>query len=272
MPAREVTVGGVGLHTGMVVAVTLIPRAGAVRLASGGLRDAITDLTVTGTLRSTTVEGHGGALRVSTVEHLFSALAGLDIREGLVLRVDGPELPLLDGGASAWCDALRQLDLPPGSPRPPRLWVRRHTVIDIGSSRYEFAPADGVEVEVRIDFGDSRLVESARWGGDADDFRERIAPARTFARACDLEPLAALGLARHVDPASVVVIAQDAIHAVGAPFSPDEPARHKLLDLMGDLYLWGGPPRGRVRATRPGHTANARAMRRALDEGAVVAR
>jgi UDP-3-O-acyl-N-acetylglucosamine deacetylase len=67
-----------------------------------------------------------------------------------------------------------------------------------------------------------------------------------------------------------VVIAEDAIHAAGAPFAPDEPARHKLLDLVGDMYLYGGPPRGRVRAFRPGHAATHAAMARALDLGVLA--
>jgi UDP-3-O-acyl-N-acetylglucosamine deacetylase len=68
----------------------------------------------------------------------------------------------------------------------------------------------------------------------------------------------------------VVVLTPDGALSAGRPFEPDEPARHKLLDLVGDLYLYGGPPVGHVRAVRPGHAANALAMRRARDEGIVV--
>ena len=118
-----------------------------------------------------------------------------------------------------------------------------------------------------VELGDSRLSASASWSGDAIDFAARIAPARTFALARDADELVVAGLARHVDPASVVLVADDAIHSAGMPFAPDEPARHKLLDLMGDLYLRGGPPRGTVRATRPGHAANAEACRIALSNG-----
>ena len=75
--------------------------------------------------------------------------------------------------------------------------------------------------------------------------------------ARDIGELVAGGLARHVEPASVVVLAPEAILHAGRAFSPDEPARHKLLDLLGDLYLSGGPPLGRLRAVRPGHAANA---------------
>jgi UDP-3-O-[3-hydroxymyristoyl] N-acetylglucosamine deacetylase len=146
--------------------------------------------------------------------------------------------------------------------------VDRSAVIDVGLSRYELSPYDaGVDVAVRLELDDPRLATDAAWQGDTDDFRRRIAPARTFALARDVDELARMGLARHVPPESVVLVAPEAVYAAGAPFSADEPARHKLLDLLGDLYLHGGPPLGRIRALRPGHAANTQAFRRARDEG-----
>ena len=154
----------------------------------------------------------------------------------------------------------------------PRLEVARAATFDVGPSRYDFTPGRDVEVRVSIQLDDARLAGEASWSGGAEDFVTRIAPARTFALAHEVDELARRGLARHVDPASVVVIAPDAILHAGRPFSPDEPARHKLLDLLGDLYLHGGPPAGRVAAFRPGHAANARAFRRAIAEGVLVPR
>jgi UDP-3-O-[3-hydroxymyristoyl] N-acetylglucosamine deacetylase len=264
---REVVVEGVGLHTGGRARVTLAASDGPVRIAVGRLHARVEELEVVGTARATTVAAHGGALRVGTVEHAMAALAGMDVYQGVTLVVEGAELPLLDGGAAAWFDALADVR-PPTS--LPRLRVARAAVFEVGPSRYEMEPADGVHVEARLELDDERLEPEARWLGDARDFRARIAPARTFALARELEELVRRGLARHVDPACVVVVAPDAVHASGAPFSADEPARHKLLDLLGDLYLAGGPPIGRVRAVRPGHAANARAVRRALEDGVLV--
>lgn len=259
---------GVGLHSGADARVRLWARPGAVRLRAGGVEARIDELVVASTARATTVEACGGGLRVGMVEHLFAALAGLGIRGGVTIDVDGPEMPLLDGAAGVWCEALSELGIPS---KTPRLRVAREAVLDIGDSRYELSPADHMEVEVRLVFPDLRALPHARWTGDADDFRARIATARTFALASDMGELAKLGLARHVDPACVVVLAPDAVHCSGKPYSADEPARHKLLDLMGDLYLHGGPPLGRVRAVRPGHWANLQAVRRAWQEGALVA-
>lgn len=259
---------GIGLHTGAPSRVALHRRAGPVRLRSAGVEACIDELEVVSTARATTVQARGGGLRVGTVEHAFAALAGLGLYEGVTLDVDGPEMPLLDGGATAWCAAFQRLDLAPSASR---LRVTRAASFDVGPSHYELTPTDGaIGVTARIDFDDARLAPEASWTGDAADFVARIAPARTFALATEIDELARRGLARHVDPACVVVISPDAILHAGRPFTPDEPARHKLLDLLGDLYLRGGPPVGRVLAVRPGHAANARFLQRAVEDGVLA--
>ena len=266
----EVVIEGIGLHSGQPVRVVLRARRGPVTLWTGSIGARIDELRIASTTRATTVEAHGGAFRLATVEHALAALGGLGVYDGLEMHVDGPELPLLDGGAGAWCDAVAQLGVTASTPRAR---VTRRAALAIGASRYEFTPADRVVVEVRLEldgFSERAVVPEARWEGDGADFRARIAPARTFALARDFDALVAGGLARHVDPTSVVVLTPGgALHA-GRPFEPDEPARHKLLDLVGDLYLCGGPPVGRVRAVRPGHAANAEAVRRACEEAVVV--
>lgn len=246
----------------------LRPERGPVALSQGAARALVSDLVVASTARATTVEGAGGALRIGTVEHAFAALAGLGVHEGIELRVEGPELPLLDGGALAWCEAVARVG--PEAPGPPLLRVTRSATYEVGPSRYELAPGDaGVDVSVHVEL-DARFEPFARWLGDPQDFVARIAPARTFALAHEVEELARRGLARHADPASVVVLAPEAVLSTGRPFASDEPARHKLLDLMGDLYLRGGPPVGRFHALRPGHASNARAIRRALEDGVLA--
>jgi UDP-3-O-[3-hydroxymyristoyl] N-acetylglucosamine deacetylase len=265
--ARSVELEGAGLHSGAAVRVVLGARPGPVRLRVRGVEAEIADLDVVSSARATTVQPRGGGARVGTVEHCFAALAGLGIRGGVTIDVDGPEMPLLDGGAGAWCRALTEL----GAERSaPRLRVVREAVIEVGPSVYELSPGDEAIVEVRVDFDDPRLAPDARWGGDPQDFVERIAPARTFALVRELDELVARGLARSADPASVVVVTRDAVLCAGRAFEADEPARHKLLDLMGDAYLFGGPPLGRLRALRPGHAANVRALRRALETGALT--
>jgi UDP-3-O-[3-hydroxymyristoyl] N-acetylglucosamine deacetylase len=289
----DIAVDGVGLHTGERARVVLRRAPGPVRIRARGVEATLAELRVVASARATTVEPRGGGFRVCTVEHALAALAGLGVHDGVTLDVDGPEMPLLDGGAALWCEALRSLSLVPSAPR---LRVTRAATYDVGPSRYVFDPgprppgegprggalhsrergASGadrgpsVSVSVRVDFGLSFVATTAAWHGDPADFAARIAPARTFALAREVDELARRGLARHVDPACVLVLSSDAILHAGRPPAPDEPARHKLLDLLGDFHLHGGPAVGRVHAVRPGHAANVRAFRRALDAGVLA--
>jgi UDP-3-O-[3-hydroxymyristoyl] N-acetylglucosamine deacetylase len=266
--SEGVVVEGFGLHSGAAARVVVRRCEGPVRIGNSELEACIHQFEAVSTERATTIEVKGGALRVATVEHALAALAGMGIYDGAILVVAGPEMPILDGGASAWCDAIARLAIVPTGPR---LRVVREAAIAVGKSRYELAPNTGtIDLEVCLELEDPRVDRVARWHGDRDDFRFRIAPARTFATARDVEDLARRGLARYVDPASVVVLAEDAIHFSGRPFSPDEPARHKLLDLIGDFYLRGGPPLGRIRALRPGHAATARALQLAVEQGVLA--
>jgi UDP-3-O-[3-hydroxymyristoyl] N-acetylglucosamine deacetylase len=260
-----IAIEGRGLHTGAPARVVLSAAPGPVVVCAGGVEARIDELEVAATRRATTVEAKGGALRVGTVEHLFAALAGLGVHAGLRVEIDGPEVPLVDGGAARWCEAVRSLVGAPAGRGPLR--VAREGAVEVASSRYEFTPGETFAVSVRLETGDDRLEAEARWDGDPDDFESRIAPARTFAMEHEIEELLRRGLASHVDRESVVVVARAGILSAGRPFRADEPARHKLLDFLGDLYVAGGPPVGCVRALRPGHAANARALRQAVQVG-----
>jgi UDP-3-O-[3-hydroxymyristoyl] N-acetylglucosamine deacetylase len=261
------SVEGPGLHTGALGSIRFERHEGPAILRSCGVDTRITELRVVDTLRSTTVEDPSGAVRIGTIEHVLAALGGLGVHEGIAVVAVGTEAPLADGAARRYCDLVRALGLVPSRPS---LRVVRAGSIEHGASRYDFACGDGVELAVSVDFDDDRIAKGACWTGDADDFRDRIAVARTFGFEREVSELLARGLASHVTPESVVVIGEGRVLAAGASFAPDEPARHKLLDLVGDLFLHGGPPRGVVRATRPGHAATHAVMTRALAEGLVV--
>jgi len=252
-----VVIAGLGLHHGAPGRVSLARREGETRL-NGAPLAAWRAVQVE---RSTAIV-HGDA-RARTVEHLFAALAGAGLGRGVDITLEGPEPPILDGCAAAWMDAAVGLEVAPSAPA---LRVASDGVIDVGTSRYSFRPGDGTHVSVELALSDPRLAPTATWDGDARDFRDRIAPARTFCFAHEVAELARAGLASHVKPEMVVVIG-DEILARGRPFEADEPARHKLLDLVGDLFLYGGPPIGSVAAHRPGHWATHEAVRIARERG-----
>lgn len=256
---------GRGLHTGSPGRLTLRRTTrSAVEFVASGRSHALGELAPVSGDRSTVIASPAGAVRIATVEHLLAAVGGLGVRAGLAIEVEGGEVPLVDGGARAFAEALRTLGLSRGAPS---LFVACAGEIEVGASRYVFAPASAVLVEVELELDFPGLATSASWQGDADDFVARIAPARTFGFEHEVLALVERGLASHVAPESVVVLGRDRVLAAGAPFTPDEPARHKLLDLVGDLTLHGGPPRGEVRAFRPGHAATHEAVRHALSRG-----
>jgi UDP-3-O-[3-hydroxymyristoyl] N-acetylglucosamine deacetylase len=258
---------GQGLHTGAPARASFERAPGPIVLVSGDRTWSLAELEVVDATRSTTL-GKAG-VRIGTVEHVLAALAGLGLHEGVRIVVEGAEMPLADGCSATFCDALSSLDV---APTRPALAVTRAAEIIVGESRYVFEPHDGIALEVHVDFDDPRIAKTARWDGDARDFRERIAIARTFGFAHEVDALAARGLASHVAPESVVVFAPDAVLFSGRPFVEDEPARHKLLDLAGDLFVHGGPPIGRVIAHRPGHAATHAAVAKARSMGVVSPR
>jgi UDP-3-O-[3-hydroxymyristoyl] N-acetylglucosamine deacetylase len=265
-------IAGHGLHTGARGSVRFLVHDGPVVLRAGGIDTNVTDLRVVDTARSTTVANASGDVRVATIEHVLAALGGLGIHRGVAVTLEGREPPLADGAARAYAEAVRALGV---ASTPSSLRIVRDGAVELGASRYELrrneaGDEDAVDIEVTVDFGDARIAKSARWGGDADDFFARIAGARTFGFEHEVADLLARGLASHVAPESVIVFTKEDVLSAGEPFTADEPVRHKLLDLIGDLYLHGGPPRGRLHATRPGHAATHEVMRRALDEGLVV--
>jgi UDP-3-O-[3-hydroxymyristoyl] N-acetylglucosamine deacetylase len=241
---------GFGLHGARPATVRFRAAAGPVTL--NGVPIAALELASTD--RSTSVTG------VGTVEHLFAALEARSIRQGLAIEVAGPEVPLLDGCAAAFFDAL-----PPVGPSPRTVITRAAKIAE-----YTFAPGPDVRVEVTVDYDDPRITPSASWAGDPADFRARIATARTFGFEHEVAALMERGLASHVSPESVVVFTATHVLHAGPPFAADEPARHKLLDLLGDLYLHGGAPIGTIHALKPGHATTHAIMGRAIDEGVVA--
>ncbi len=249
---RAVRLDGIGLRSGRPATVVLHARPGPFAFVVEGVSVARARVAPLQAERATVVRV--GEAAIATVEHLLAACAARGLHQGLAVEIHGGELPLLDGAAAAFGRALDSMDL---TASPPPLRILRDGVVEHGESRYTFRrPLDdgeGISVEVKVVFEDARLAPDAAWGGDRGDFSRRFASARTFAFSHEVEALAERGLASHVDPASVVVITPDAILTDGAPFTPDEPARHKLLDLIGDLFLHGGPPRGSLHALRPGH-------------------
>ena len=258
---------GLGLFRGTESVVRLTRTNGPPTLAAYGERVAWSACAPTTATLSTSLTLPSGRV-VEGVEHFAAAAAGLGLHHGFELEVcEGHELPLLDGSAARWTAALASFGI---APSPARLRITRAATIDIDGSRYELEPADSASVHVELRTSHPLLERHAEWTGDSAQFTREIAPARTFAFAADLEGYLARGARPHVEPEQVVVVG-DTLHAAGRPAEPSEPVRHKLLDLLGDLYVHGGPPRGVVRAVAPGHARTHELVKRALQAGVLAA-
>ncbi len=235
-------------------------------VAQRGATARLDELRPVRTDRGVTVATADGRVRVDSIEHLLAAVGGLGVSGGILVTVDEDEIPLLDGGARRFAEALQALDPPRGR----ALRVTRQAVLEHARSVYRFAPGAEPRLRVEIDFPPPVGDQRAEWSGDADDFVARIAPARTFGWVGELAMLRAAGRAAAVDLASVLVFDERGAIDGCRPPTPDEPARHKLLDLAGDLALYGGPPLGVVDAFAPGHTATHAVVARALALGVLA--
>ena len=255
--AAEVSLAGVGLHSGLPSRVTLIPSP------SGGLS--------MGLGKAAPVPLHHGLAReqrlctalklptglVRTVEHLLAAVAGAGISD-VHIQVEGEEVPLLDGSALPWVEAVATAGLHPLAGQRSPLVIRETACIQSGDSHVLALPHDGLRLSAAVNYP-SRAIGQQFYEVDLtpERFVEHIAPARTFGFQDQVDALRSAGLIRGGSLRNALVC--DGRHWLNPPLRfPDEPVRHKLLDLMGDLALLGGFPRGHISAYRAGHALHTR--------------
>lgn len=241
---------GITLHSGAPARLTISHRQGPLVLSDGAALAPREALRVTRCDQGVAVRLGPDGPQIDLVEHLFAAIGALSLTRDVCIEIHGGEVPLADGGALAFA---RALPVPATSPRPP---IRRPFTFEHRGASYRLAPGSDVCIDVHISFDHPMLRSGhASFHGDPDDFVARIAPARTFGFARDAAALLARGRARAVDPRHVVIFTDDGLLDGCHLDGDDEPARHKLLDLIGDLALHGGPFCGILEAHRPGHEA-----------------
>lgn len=289
------TVSGIGLFTGADASVTFEPAA-----PRSGLQAAIGDdapfsasiehlsrepvhaVFARAPARHTALADPRTGRTLYTVEHALAALVGLGIADAIVrVRSDGPkaEVPIMDGSAKPFVDALLATGLTNESPGP-REPVRISNLIRVpldpdpdadpppmAASARPLKPGERTSYAYELDYTDAfqamGLPEPhpirpavARWTlGDRDAFVREIAPARTFSLRQEVEPLRAMGLFERFTPADMLVIGADGPIDNQWRFD-DEPARHKLLDFIGDLALVGRPIAAHLEARAAGHALN----------------
>lgn len=271
--ARDVRIGGVGIHGGLPANVILRPAA-----ADTGVVFVRTDLpgrpaiaaradTVCDT-RLATVIGDGAGATVSTVEHLMSALAGLGV-DNVIAEIDGPETPIGDGSAADFAAAIDAAGL--AKLDAPRRYLEILEPVEIAApgKRAALVPADGFEMSVEIIFESAAIGrQTLDVAVDPDSFRREIASACTFGFLAEVEQLRAAGLGRGASLENTIVVDGDAVMNPETLRRPDDFVRHKALDALGDLALAGHPIRGRYEASCAGHALNNQLVRALLDRPA----
>lgn len=283
---KEFRLTGMGLHTGRTVTVTVRPAP-----PDSGIAFRRTDRfnivtqkalaeNVSETKRGTTLGS--GRHSVATIEHLMSALHGCEV-DNVLVELDGGEVPILDGSARPWMMQLTRVGTveQPAERRVGKVAEKLHFEHPSTGSVYEVEPAEVFSVECVIDFPGSVIGRQSAKIESLNEYAAGIAPCRTFVFLHEIEPLLHLNLIKggSLDNALVYVNKElgsrqlrrlertfhkdasqfrvhDGVLNTTDPYYPNEPARHKLLDFIGDVRLAGYPLQGRFSIYKPGHKAN----------------
>jgi UDP-3-O-[3-hydroxymyristoyl] N-acetylglucosamine deacetylase/3-hydroxyacyl-[acyl-carrier-protein] dehydratase len=281
----SISISGTGLHTGILVDMVLNPaNAGfgiqfkRIDLPGEPVIKADCDL-VTDTSRGTTLEDHGA--KVSTVEHVLAALVGMGV-DNCQIDINGPEVPIMDGSSQPFVEVIEKAGI--AEQEAAKHWYTIDTNISYyhEGKRVEMVAMPAVEYKVTtlIDFNSPVLGTQHAGLKDISDFKAEIAPCRTFCFLHELEALLANNLIKGGDINNAIVVVdkpvtdeemsrlagifkKDNIEVKSEGYLnnlelrfPNEPARHKLLDVIGDLALIGYPIKAHIIANRPGHFSN----------------
>lgn len=279
------SLSGKGLHTGGHINATFNPapdnhgyKIQRTDLEGQPVIDALAE-NVVSTQRGTVIGK--GDVTISTIEHAMAALYASGI-DNCLIQVDGPEIPILDGSAAPFLEAINKVGLVEQEQDKDFYYVKHKVeVIDTNGSKLMLLPDEQFSVDVKIDFDSPVLANQYATMDNVAEFKEEIAGARTFVFLREVEPLMEAGLIKGGDLENAIVIydtpmSQEQLDNIAAKLDvpthnaeefglinttplrwTNEPARHKLMDLIGDIALIGRPLKGRIIATRPGHTINA---------------
>ena len=270
---NTVSVEGIGLQTGKKVKLTLksspansgisfartdLPDRPSINLQSISLGDP-------GSAERRTTLGFG-PMQIQTTEHLLSALSGLSI-DNVIIELDSVELPGLDGSAKGFVGLLKKAGIVEQDSARRFLKVDKVLWCSAGESLLAVFPDEGFKVSYTLSYKAAALgTQFYSLKVDGSNFEGEIAPARTFCLEEEARELLKRGLGKGANYENTLVMGKEGPVKTVLRF-PDEPVRHKILDLIGDLYILGVPVVGHVVAIKSGHTLNMELVKK-LKEGA----
>ena len=275
--AKEASVSGVGVHSGKPATLTVRPAGegtGVVFVRSDVVdrpREIPALVTkVTTTELGTNMSNEAG-VSVATVEHFLAACAGLGI-DNVVAELDGPELPILDGSSKPFVEMLEAAGLKQQAAEKRVLKILKPVEVKQGAKFARLSPGEGFTMKVAIDFATRAIGrQEISFTMQPGAFARDVAWARTFGFAHQAEQLHAIGKGLGASMDNTVVIGDDRVLNPDGLQAPDEFVRHKLLDVIGDLFLAGGTIVGLYEAEQPGHALNNQLLRAVFADAASFA-
>ncbi len=270
--ATEFEQSGLGLHSGTLARVRVLPAA-----AGEGRYFVRVDLpgsprvaACVGQVHQTTLSTEllDGGARVRTVEHLLAALAGMGV-DNARIEIDAPEVPLLDGSAHLWTEAIATAAVIPQFASHPLMTLREPIWVYQGDAFVAALPAPEMRFTYGIDFDLPAIGNQwMSWSPQHEPFEQAIAPARTFGLAHQIEHLRSIGLIKGGSLENALVCSKEGWLNPPLRF-PNEPVRHKLLDLVGDLSLLGTMPLAHILAYKASHHLHIELARRLASSASV---
>lgn len=253
---------GVGVHTGRPCRTSVAPATsgvGIVFTTGTGEIQAVASAIDPLSVRSTNLTS--GSSKAGMVEHLLAALLWYGVKDARI-DMEGPEIPILDGSALPWANALTNAG---AHPSPHFVEIEVETEVVHGDSVARISPCKEPSIAIylqydEIDIGSRQMTFAPM----IDDFVEILAPARTFALESEVEQILASGLGLGGSLENALIIGESGPLNPGGFRFDDEPVRHKMLDVIGDLALLGGLPLARLDIIRPGHRIMHELVRRVI--------
>lgn len=261
---------GVGVHLGERVRLVIrsAPAGTGVVFVRTDVTDRDNRIPVSGEAvveaRLNTMIENADGVRLSTIEHLMAAFAALGV-SNVVVEVNGPELPIMDGSALPFVQLLDRAGFRRQEAPVRYIEILEPVVVEDGDKRAALVPCDRYEMRFEIDFP-SKVIgnQVVDFVVDEATFRDQIMAARTFGFAHEVEALRRAGLARGGSLENAVVIDGDTILNPGGLRMEREFVKHKALDAIGDLYVLGAPLIGRYEGVKAGHALNNQLVRALL--------
>lgn len=265
--AASASVSGVGVHSRKPATLIVRPadEGTGVVFVRRDVTDRANEVPALATMVTTTELGtnmtNAAGVSVATVEHFLAACAGLGI-DNVIAELDGPELPILDGSSKPFVEMLERAGVREQTAPKRMLMILKPVEVRSGVKFARLSPGAGFTMNVAIDFPTRAIGRQAiSFTMTPGAFAREVAWARTFGFAHQAEQLHAMGKGLGASMDNTVVIKGDHVLNPGGLQADDEFVRHKLLDVIGDLFLAGGTIEGLYEAEQPGHALNNQLLR-----------